>query len=130
MGSKIGIAAYELVDKYFNGWDIFSGWPQGENLYDSPWYGTYSTDYFPWIYHREHGWQYLFEGSAKEAIFLWDLGLQEWIYVNSKTYRWVYLYGGNPGWLWTFEDNTPERRFFQRLDDGSVFSIPEGLLAE
>lgn len=130
MGSKIGIAAYDLADKYFSGWDVFNGWPLGENLFDSPWYGSYSTDYFPWIYHGEHGWQFLFEGSAKEAIFLWDDGLQGWIYTNSETYRWIYLYGDNPGWLWTFEDNTPEQRFFQWLDDGSIFSVPEGLLAE
>ncbi len=130
MGSQIGIAAYELADKYFNGWDILSGWPQGQNLFVSPWYGSYHTDYLPWIYHQEHGWQFLFEGSAKEAVFLWDEGLQEWIFTNAETYRWIYIYGENPGWLWTFDDNTPERRFFQRLDDGSLFSVPEGLLAQ
>ena len=41
-----------------------------------------------------------------------------------------YISGDNPGWFWTFQDNTPERRFFQMLDDGSIFSVPEGLLAK
>ncbi len=130
MGSKIGIAAYDLADKYFNGWDIFNGWPDGENIYVSPWFGSYNTEFFPWIYHQEHGWQFIFESSAKDVVFLWDMGLQEWIFTNAESSRWIYLYGDNPGWLWTFEGNTPQRRFLQRLDDGSIFSVPNGLLAE
>ncbi len=90
----------------------------------SPWYLNYNITHWPWIEHHEHGWQYVFENDAKEGIYIWDLGLGEWIFLNADTYRWMYLFGENPGWVWTFEDNTPDRRFFQRADDDSLFSVP------
>ncbi len=107
----------------FGGTDIpnFPGWKS------SPWYANYNTSQWPWIFHDEHGWQFVFEGSTAEVIFLFDLGLQEWIFLNENTYRWQFLFSDTPGWIWTFGDNTPDRRFFQRLDDGSLFSVPPGL---
>jgi len=40
------------------------------------------------------------------------------------------LFEENSGWIWTFKDNTPDKRFFQRIDDGSLFSVPAGLPVE
>ena len=99
----------------------FSGWRS------SSWYLNYNVEFWPWIYHDEHGWQFVAENSAEEVIFLWDLGLGEWTFLNATTYRWIYLFGENSGWIFTFSDNTPNSRFFQRLDDGSIFSVPAGL---
>ncbi len=93
----------------------------------SPWYLNYNITYWPWIEHEEHGWQYIFENEAEEGIFIWDLGLDAWLFLNAETYRWIYLYGENPGWVWTFEDNNPNRRFFQRASAGSLFSLPADL---
>ena len=101
--------------------DDFPGWRA------SPWYLNYNTDFWPWIYHDEHGWQFTFTGSAEDTIFLWDLGLSEWIFLNENTYRWVYLFGENAGWIFSFDDNTPQRRFYQRSDDGSLFSPTDEL---
>ena len=107
----------------FDGTDIpdFPGWKS------SPWYANYNTFSWPWIFHDEHGWQFVFDGSTEEVIFLFDLGLQEWIFLNANTYRWQFLFSDTPGWIWTFGNNTHDRRFFQRLDDGSLFSIPPDL---
>ncbi len=107
----------------FGGVDIdgFPGWKA------SPWYLNYNVDFEPWIYHDEHGWQFLFDGSTEQVIYLWDLGLANWIFLNESNYRWEYLFGPEQGWIFTFADNTPERRFFQKLDDGSIFSVPPGL---
>ncbi len=108
----------------FCGEDIpgFPGWRA------SPWYLNYNVEFLPWIFHDEHSWQFLFEGNTEEVIFMWDLGLGEWIFFNENAYRWVFIFGGeNAGWVFTFGDNTPERRFFQRLDDGSLFSVPADL---
>jgi len=102
--------------------DGFPGWKA------SSWYLNYNVDFTPWIYHDEHGWQFVSEDSTEEVIFVWDLGLGEWLFFNENTYRWMFLFGDNSGWIWTFEDNThPEWRFFQRFDDGSLFSVPAGL---
>jgi len=110
----------------FIGTDIagFPGWKA------SPWYLNYNIDFWPWIFHDEHSWQFVIVGSASDAIFLFDLGLGEIIFLNQNTYRWIYLFGEAPGWIFTFADNSPDRRFFQRGDDGSLFSVPAGLPAE
>ncbi len=118
-----GLVAYidtGLEPDVFGGVDIdgFAGWKA------SAWYLNYNVDHWPWIYHDEHGWQFVFDGSAPDTIFLFDLGLQNWIFLNRFTYRWEYLFGENKGWIFTFENNTPNLRFFQRLDDASLFSIP------
>ncbi len=99
----------------------FSGWRS------SSWYLNYNADFWPWIYHDEHGWQYVAANSTESEIFLWDLGLNEWTFLNENTYRWIYIFGNDPGWIFTFEDNNPQSRFFQRFDDGSIFSVPPGL---
>ncbi len=100
----------------------FPGWMA------SPWYKNYNIDIWPWIFHDEHDWQFVFEGSSESVIFVWDLGLEEWIFFNENSYRWIFIFGGNnAGWAFTFGDNRPGRRFFQRLDDGSLFSVPPGL---
>ncbi len=115
-----------LCEDVFCGEDIpgFPGWQA------SPWYLNYNVDFMPWIFHDEHGWQFVSGENPQEIFFLWDLGLAEWIFLDESTYRWMFLFGDNPGWIFTFPDNTPERRFFQRSDDGSLFSVPEGLPVE
>lgn len=99
----------------------FSGWRSSE------WYLNYNVDFWPWIFHDEHGWQFVSEDSTENEIFLWDLGLGEWIFLTPDTYRWIYIFGENPGWIFTFDDNMPGQRFFQRFDDVSIFSVPAGL---
>lgn len=91
---------------------------------ESSWYLNYNVDMWPWIYHNEHGWQFVYEGTPSGVIFLWDLGLQEWLFFNKNTYPRMYLFGADEGWIWTLEGNTPNSRFFQRFKDGSRFSIP------
>ncbi len=47
----------------------FSGWRA------SSWYLNYNVDFWHWIYHDEHGWQFVADGSTTEVIFVWDAGL-------------------------------------------------------
>ncbi len=99
--------------------DGFPGWRA------SPWYGNYNVDFYPWIFHDDHGWQFVSETASSEAsIFLYDLGLGQWLYFSSETYRWMFMFGPNEGWIWTFSDNPPGTRNFQRLDDGTLFTVP------
>ncbi len=104
--------------------DGFAGWMA------SPWYLNYNVDFWPWIYHDEHGWQFVDSGSTEDVIFVWDFGLGEWLFLNENTYRWMFLFGDNTGWIFTFDDNTLGKRFFQRFDNGSLFSVPAGLPLE
>ncbi len=106
----------------FGGVD-YVGFP---NWKTSSWYKNYNAQYWPWIFHEEHGWQFVYTGSTSAGIFLWDVGLKEWIYLNEATYRWEFILGQNSGWIWTFDTNTPSNRVFKRFSDGSMFSIPPG----
>ena len=101
--------------------DGFPGWHASE------WYLNYNIDFWPWIFHEEHGWQFILEESAAETIFVWDAGLEDWIFFNQNTYRWMFLFVENSGWIWTFPSNTPEQRFFQNSQSGALFSIPAGI---
>ncbi len=107
----------------FRGDDIpgFPGWKA------SPWYKNYNAAAHPWIYHDEHGWQYLDSGNTEDVIFIYDLDLADWLFVNESSYRWFYLFSDTPTWIFSFDDNVPGRRFFQRLDDGAIFSRPADL---
>ncbi len=118
-----GNAPLTINEDVFRGTDIpdFPGWRA------SPWYLNYNVDFAPWIYHDEHGWQFQADGNTADVIFLFDLGLENWVFVNEGSYRWMFLFSETPDWIFTFGDNTPGRRFFQRLSDGSIFSVPAGL---
>ena len=61
----------------------------------SPWYMNYNVDSWPWIYHDEHGWQFVAASSTESVIFLWDLGLGQWIFLNENSYRWIFIFGGD-----------------------------------
>lgn len=118
MRSFQAISGPLVCQDVFCGEDIpdFVGWRA------SSWYLNYNVDFLPWIFHDEHGWQFLFEGSTEEVIFLWDLGLQEWVFTNEANYRWFFLFGLKEGFIFSFADNTPGNRFFQRADSGEIFS--------
>ncbi len=107
------------------------GTPRGDPYAtSSPWYLNYNVRLWPWIDHEEHGWQFIHEDEAEEGIFIWDLGFGEWLFVNPEAYRWIYIYGQNPGWIWFFPDNTPDRRFFEIADNESLFSVPAFITVE
>ncbi len=106
----------------FHGQSI-GGYPQWRT---SNWYGNYHTGYWPWIFHAEHGWLYINVENESNAIYLWDSGLKAWCFINESNYRWIYLFGQEEGWVWAFSDNTPGRRFFQRLNDGSLIRVSNG----
>ncbi len=112
------------------GLDVFGGEPIDgfPNWRASTWYKNYNVEFWPWIFHDEHSWQFVFDGSTTNGIFLFDLGLENWIFLTESTYRWEYLFSETPGWIFTFDDNTavPYRRFFQRGDDNSIFEVTLG----
>ncbi len=127
----VGILKASLEDlnrqgNFFGSSEI-SGYPGWRTSY---WYNNYNTDYYPWIYHDEHGWQYVSANSTEDGIYVWDLGLGSWLFLSNDSYRWIYLFKEDTGWVWAFEDNRPSNRFFQKFDDKSLFSVPEGLPLE
>jgi len=65
-GSQSGtfVAVFpESAEPIFGGAPIsgFPGWRS------SPWYLNYNVDFWPWIYHDEHGWQFVSDGSTTDV---------------------------------------------------------------
>ena len=89
---------------------------------ESPWYETYYTDLWPWIFHQQHGWQWVNLGTEPDILFLWDSGLKEWLFLNEASYRWMFLFGEAPGWIWSFPNENLGERIFARADSGCLFS--------
>ncbi len=120
---KASLEDLERPGNFFGSSEIsgFPGWRT------SQWYNNYNTDFYPWIYHDEHGWQYVSDSSTEDGVYVWDLGLGSWLFLSEDTYRWMYLFRENSGWVWTFGDNQPSNRFFQKYEDQSLFSVPAGL---
>lgn len=119
-----GVSIQRPFPDPFGGEEIsgFPGWNE------SPWYETYLTDLWPWIFHQQHGWQWVNPGSDSDSIFLWDSGLSEWLFLNEASYRWFFLFGQNSGWVWSFPNTVggTGERFFARADSGCLFSATSG----
>ncbi len=92
----------------------------------SPWYGDYFAVSYPWIYHQEHGWQWVDPNSEEGSVFLFDPGIGQWLFTNAEVYRFLYVFGpvGEETWIWSFPDNTPELRYFFNFRMDELFSIP------
>ena len=115
-----GLAGYTVV----HGGDRILPWAEAvtrdRNWYDSPWYGEFYTEISPdmsaedhfsrWIWHENHGWQYLIPLSAGE-VAVWDDASSSWVYVNRNYYPLVYSYADN-SWYYYIEGTAPQRWFW------------------
>lgn len=63
---------------------------EGTQWYHSTWYGHYHTIDATWVYHIEHAWQYVPNGSGENAAWVWDHRLESWIWVDQASYPWIY----------------------------------------
>jgi hypothetical protein len=75
--NDLGTSGVELFDGQRI--DGFSGW------WNSEWFGSFYTEYYPWVYHKPLGW----------------------IYVSSDELLGTWLYRKNIGWIWTMKDVYP-----------------------
>ncbi|MCC5839166.1 MAG: hypothetical protein JJT96_03495 [Opitutales bacterium] len=86
--------------------------PLGDRWFVSPWYGTLWDPAEGFIYHAEHGFQFVFGESAEEGLWFFDSNL-DWLWTNTTAYPWFFFprFGS---WI-LFEQGTviPNRRFFE-----------------
>ncbi len=64
---------------------LINGYSIGNNWRQASWFGTYYSQYFPWVYHTSMGWLYIVQSSDGET----------WMWRESL------------GWLWTDLDIFP-----------------------
>ena len=53
--------------------DLFEGVEVGGGFFFSVWYGYYNPTFFPWVFHPEQSWQYIFPTQTSGEVFTYDL---------------------------------------------------------
>jgi hypothetical protein len=83
--------------------DMGGGWK------NSSWFGTFNVSYYPWIYHKQHGWMYVY-GSDSSSIWLWtsDMGF---LWTGSGVYPWLWS-NTQQTWLYYSVGSSNPRYFY------------------
>ena len=103
--------------------DPFGGIPLGDGWFFSEWYGIYNTAFYPWIFHSEHGWQYIFLPAQSDSVFIYDLEANE-IWWTSSTFLPVTFFSfGRDAFIFYFTGTTSPRSFVV-LATEVFFTIP------
>jgi hypothetical protein len=88
--------------------DLGSGWMS------SSWFGIFNETYYPWIYHQQHGWMYVF-GTDPGSIWLWtpDTGAPwtGFLWTSSTVYPWLWS-DKQQTWLYYAVGSSNPRYFY------------------
>ena len=90
--------------------DVFGGTDLGGGWLFSEWYGIYNASFYPWIFHNEHGWQYVFEGETDGELYLHDLQSEDWWFTSELLYPSFFSFGRRT-WNHYFEETVNPRQF-------------------
>ena len=104
--------------------DFFSGVDLGEDWFQSAWFGTYNKAFYPWIFHLQHDWLFLFESGNREEVLLFDSGTGDWWWTTRTHYTSFYSFGRD-SWIYYFIDTVNPREFFD-LMTGELYSVDGG----
>ena len=94
----------------------------GDGWWFSNWFGSFNTGFFPWIFHAEHAWMYIWEDSSPDEVYLFDQGSGQWLYTAAETYPNLYSFSRN-SWVFYFEGTSGPREFVD-LQTSDFFTIP------
>ena len=73
------------------------------------WFGTWNESLLPWIFHLEHGWQFVSECAACEGAWFFDLALG-WLFTSPDLYPNYFSVERNE-WIFYIRDTTDPRQF-------------------
>ncbi len=112
------LAATEPIDP-LGGLPIggFSGWRA------SPWYQNYYADFWPWIFHAEHGWQYIFDTETEGEYIIYDLECDDFWW-TSTAFEPLTFYSFNRGTFNFYFVGTTGPRSFVDLETGEFWKKP------
>ena len=108
-----------LESDAFDGIDI----PSAPGWKSSPWYSAYNADFWPWIFHAEHGWQYIFETEVHGEVFIYDLESQAYWWASSAFEPLTFFSFDRGSFNFYFGGTTGPRQFVD-LQTGDFWSIP------
>ena len=86
----------------------------------SPWMGSLSTQFYPWVYHPFHGWLYVQANNPKGA-WHYDLSLG-WLWITPSQYPFIYS-ASRKEWLY-FLDQEGDPRWFYGFVARAWFTVP------
>ena len=101
--------------------DVFGGMDLGGGWLFSEWYGIYNPSQYPWIYHKTHGFQFVFEGENEGDLFLFDSQSQDWWFTSELIYPSFFSFNSST-WNFYFYDTVNPRQFVD-LQSGDFWSL-------
>lgn len=113
---------------------MFADYPKVDDVSewrDVPWFGYVTDNNYPWVYHRNHGWLFIYPTADLNEFYAYsaksDLG---WLYISTSFYnsamRWMYSFQYESYLFFHPVDAfNPDSRLFYRADTRSWFSFPE-----
>jgi len=91
-------------------------------------FGYYTIVSFPWFYHQDMGYEYLFEANdGNEGVFLYDLNSDSFWYTSPEIFPIMYDFSLND-WLFYYPDDknpghyTSSPRYFYNFTTKKIFS--------
>lgn len=91
--------------------------------YQSPWFGWFRDDYFPFLWHLQHGWLYVAArvGSG-DQLWMWPAQPgDDWWFTGNGYYPYIYSFKEGD-WIVYVVDSADPRQFWKT--DGSTFTLP------
>lgn len=95
----------------------------GEGWCWSEWYGVYTPIFYPWIYHNEHGWQYVFETGTIGEAYLWDHESQDYWWTTALFQPLTFYSFGRESFNFYFVGTAGPREFVD-LGTEEFWTIP------
>ena len=104
-GTATGVFTYAgpLTDPWPDASELGDGWKR------SGWFGDFYRGYYPWIYHAQHGWLYVF-GTDPTSTWLYNPAMG-FLWTGSGTYPWLWS-DQERTWLYYVKGSHSPRWFF------------------
>ena len=104
------------VDEILSGGDdLGDGWHQ------SAWLGFYNSSFAPWVFHTQHQWMFVSDGSTSDSLFLFDLSSAGWFFTGQSVYPSLFSFNRG-SWVFYFEDTSGPRQFVD-LQTSEAFTL-------
>jgi len=101
-----GHSLYHLTFEYFYG----------------TFFGYYSCQYYPWLYHFGLGFEYVYDAKdGARGVYFYDPGLKTFLYTSPRLFPYFYDFGSN-SWLFYYQGTS--RYFYDFGSRGLFFSAP------